>query len=42
LKNRGTINKQEAENIVEADEKHQPEPAKLDSSVHHLAYVKDQ
>jgi hypothetical protein len=42
LKNRGTINKQEAEKIVEESEKHQPEPAKLDSTVHNLAYVKDE
>jgi inorganic pyrophosphatase len=42
LKNRGTINKQEAEKIVEESEKHQSEPAKLDSSVHNLAYVKDE
>jgi inorganic pyrophosphatase len=42
LKNRGTITKSEAEKIVESDEQYQEEPAKLDSTVHQLAYVKDQ
>ncbi|CAF3596677.1 unnamed protein product [Rotaria sordida] len=42
LNNRGTIKKEDAEKIVEADEKHQKEPAKLDSSVHQLAYVQDE
>ncbi len=42
LKNRGTISKEDAEKIVEADEKYQKEPAKLDSSVHLLSYVKDE
>jgi inorganic pyrophosphatase len=42
LNNRGTIKKEDAEKIVEADEKHQNEPAKLDSTVHQLAYVKDE
>jgi inorganic pyrophosphatase len=42
LNNRGTIKKEDAEKIVEADEKHQSEPAKLDASVHQLAYVKDE
>jgi len=41
LKNRGTITKSEAEKIVEADEQYQPEPAKIDSIVHQLSYVKD-
>jgi len=41
LQNRGTITKEDAEKIVEADEKHQ-QPAKLDSSVHQLAYIKDE
>lgn len=42
LNNSGTIKKEDAEKIVEADEKHQKEPAKLDSTVQELAYVKDQ
>lgn len=41
LTNRGTISKEDADKIVEADEKHQKEPAKLDPSVHDLAYVQD-
>ncbi|CAF1577336.1 unnamed protein product [Adineta ricciae] len=41
LNNRGTISKDDAEKIVEADEKHQKEPAKLDASIHQLSYVKD-
>jgi len=41
LKNRSTITKEDTEKIVEAEEKHQ-EPAKLDSSVHLVAYVKDE
>jgi hypothetical protein len=41
LNNRGTIKKEDAEKIVEADEKYQKEPAKLDPSVHDLAYVRD-
>ena len=41
LNNRGTISKDDAEKIVEADEKHQKEPANLDASVHQLSYVKD-
>jgi inorganic pyrophosphatase len=40
LKNRGTITKDDADKIVEADEKYQ-EPAKLDITVHQLAYVQD-
>lgn len=42
LKNRGTISKDDAEKIVEADPPHEKQPAKLDSSVHLLAYVKDE
>ena len=41
LKNRGTIKKEEAERIVEENERHQPEAAKLDSSIHQLSYVRD-
>ncbi|UJR35102.1 hypothetical protein I4U23_027874 [Adineta vaga] len=41
LKNRGRISKEDAETIVEADEKHEKEAAKLDSSVHQLSYVQD-
>jgi inorganic pyrophosphatase len=41
LNNRGTIKKEDAEKIVEADEKYQKEPAKLDSTVHQLSYVQD-
>jgi hypothetical protein len=42
LNNRGTIKKDEAEKIVEANEQHQKEPAKLDATVHQVAYVRDQ
>ena len=42
LKNRGTIKKDEADKIVEADEKYQKEPAKIDSTVHQLSYVQDE
>jgi inorganic pyrophosphatase len=42
LNNRGTVSKQDAEKIVEANEEHQPKPAKLDPSVHLVSYVKDQ
>ena len=42
LNNKGTIRKQDAEQIVQAEEKHQKEPAKLDSSVHVLSYVRDE
>lgn len=41
LNNRFTMKKEDAEKLVEADEKYQKEPAKLDSSVHELAYVRD-
>ena len=42
LNNRGTISKEESEKIVEENEKHHKEPAKLDETVHQLAYVRDQ
>jgi hypothetical protein len=42
LNNRGTIKKADADKIVEADEKHQKEAAKLDSTVHQLSYVRDE
>ncbi|CAF3352758.1 unnamed protein product [Rotaria sp. Silwood1] len=42
LKNAGTITKEDADKIVEANEKHQKEPVKLDASVHQVSYVQDQ
>ena len=42
LNNRGTMGKEDADKIVEADEKYQEQPAKLDVSVHSLAYVQDE
>ena len=42
LNNRGTIQKDEAEKIVEENEPHQKEPAKLDTGVHLLSYVRDE
>jgi len=42
LNNAGTITKEDGEKIVEANEKHEKEPAKLDPSVHNLAYVQDE
>ncbi|CAF0717881.1 unnamed protein product [Adineta steineri] len=41
LNNRGTIKNEDAEKIIEADEKHHKEPAKLDTNVHQLSYVQD-
>lgn len=42
LNNRGTINKEQADEIVQGDEQYNETPASLDSSVHLLAYVKDE
>lgn len=42
LNNRGTISKDVAEKILDGDQPYEKEPAKLDTSVHHLAYVKDE
>jgi len=42
LNNRGTIKKGDADKIVEENEKHHAEAAKLDSSVHQLFYVCDE
>lgn len=41
LNNRSTIKKEDANHIVEADEKHHKEAAEVDPSVHHVAYVAD-
>jgi len=42
LNNQGTLNQQQAKEIVEANEPHQAQPAKIDASVHLVAYVQDQ
>ncbi|CAF1336175.1 unnamed protein product [Rotaria magnacalcarata] len=42
LNNHVTMKKDDAEKIVEADEKYHKEPAQVDSSVHQLAYVRDE
>ncbi|CAF3322312.1 unnamed protein product [Rotaria socialis] len=39
LNNGRTIKKEDGDKIVEGDENYHTEPAKLDSSVHHVAYV---
>jgi len=42
LNNRGTISKEDADKIVEADEKYNEQPAKLNSTIHELSYVRDE
>ncbi|CAF1324888.1 unnamed protein product [Rotaria sordida] len=42
LNNRGTITKEDADQIVEANEKYQKEPVKLDLSIHNVSYVQDE
>lgn len=42
LNNRSTIKREDADKIFEANEQHVKEQAKLDSSVHHVAYVQHQ
>ena len=42
LNNSSTIKRENAEQIVEADEKYQKEPANVDSSVDQVAFVPDE
>ncbi|CAF0945147.1 unnamed protein product [Adineta ricciae] len=41
LNNNGTINKEDADKIVEDNEKYNEQPAKIDITVHNLSYVQD-
>ena len=42
MNNNGTIDKDQADQIVEENEPHNKEPAQLDTIVHQLAYVQDE